>query len=122
MTLHESYLIDGTQAIPALNQLRAGEAYELGGLGFDVHLERPFRHHKITVHKSGPRYFYCPQEAAADYVGRETMFQTVYDAFFPMGEPIACAKRKSFVVFGMGGSGKTQFCSKYAQDNRDRYR
>jgi len=110
-----------TQAIPALNQLRAGEAYELGGLGFDVHLERPFRHHKIAVHKSGPRCFYAPQEAAADYVGRETMFQTVCDAFFPMGEPIVCTKRKSFVVFGMGGSGKTQFCSKFAQDNRDRY-
>lgn len=28
-------------------------------------------------------------------------------------------KQKRFVIYGVGGSGKTQFCCKYAEDNRD---
>ncbi len=28
--------------------------------------------------------------------------------------------QKRFVVYGTGGSGKTQFCCKFAQDNQDR--
>ena len=28
-------------------------------------------------------------------------------------------KQKRFVVYGVGGSGKTQFCCKFAEDNRD---
>jgi GTPase SAR1 family protein len=34
------------------------------------------------------------------------------------GEKIAKAEQKRFVVYGLGGAGKTQFCSKFAQDNR----
>ena len=29
--------------------------------------------------------------------------------------------QKRFVVFGLGGSGKTQFCCKFASDNKQRY-
>ncbi|KAL5335183.1 hypothetical protein BJX70DRAFT_410666 [Aspergillus crustosus] len=29
--------------------------------------------------------------------------------------------QKRFVIFGLGGSGKTQFCCKFAEDNRDQY-
>ncbi|ERF69939.1 hypothetical protein EPUS_05483 [Endocarpon pusillum Z07020] len=29
------------------------------------------------------------------------------------------AKQKRFVIYGVGGSGKTQFCCKFAEDNRD---
>ncbi|KAF2177493.1 hypothetical protein K469DRAFT_742537 [Zopfia rhizophila CBS 207.26] len=97
-------------AIPALDQLRAGEAYELGGLGFDIIVQRmPHRH------------FYPPQEATPDFIGREGMFEILYDTFFPGGCPNVSPRRKSFVVFGMGGSGKTQFCSKFAHEHRDQY-
>jgi hypothetical protein len=109
------------QAIPALNQLRVDEAYELGGLGFDVHLERPFRHREVAMQRTTHRHFYPPQDAASDFIGREDMFRILYDAFFPGGSLNVSLKRKSFVVFGMGGSGKTQLCSNFAQDYQDQY-
>jgi GTPase SAR1 family protein len=30
-------------------------------------------------------------------------------------------QHKIFVIWGLGGSGKTQFCLKFVEDNRDRY-
>jgi hypothetical protein len=108
------------QAIPALQRLRAGEAYELGGLGFDVHLGEHFHDREITVQKTVLRHFYPPQEATPDFIGRDDMFHKVYNAFFPAGVPEPSTKRKSLVVHGMGGSGKTQFCSKFAADCKER--
>ncbi|KAK9788188.1 putative NB-ARC domain-containing protein [Seiridium cardinale] len=109
------------QAIPALNQLRAGEAYELGGLAFDVHSQNPFQHEDIRPHATTNRHFYPPQDTTPDFIGRKDMFQFLQDAFFPYGRLNSSSKRKSFVVFGMGGSGKTQFASKFAEDMREHY-
>lgn len=108
-----------SQAIPALNRLRAGEAYELGGLAFDVHSQNLFQHEDIQIPTAASRHFYPPQDTTPDFIGREDMFQMLQDAFFPYGRPNSLSRRKTFVVFGMGGSGKTQFCSKFAEDFRE---
>lgn len=99
-----------SQAEAALIQLRAGEAWELGGFGFDVHLEQPFRHRDIPVH----RHFYPPQATVSQYVGREAMLDMISASFLPKGSITDSPGRKSFVVFGMGGSGKTQLCCQFA--------
>ncbi|KAI1382088.1 hypothetical protein F4677DRAFT_14843 [Hypoxylon crocopeplum] len=110
-----------TQAIPALNQQRAGELYELGGLAFDVHSQSTFQHQHMSATEVFNKHFFPPQDTAPDFIGREDKFQLLQDAFFPLGNTNVSAKRKSFVVFGMGGSGKTQFCSKFAEDYRNFY-
>jgi hypothetical protein len=106
-----------SQAEQVLRQTRASEIWELGGFGFDVHLEQPFRHQD----NSNCRHFHLPPDVIHDFIGRRNMFRTLRDAFFPGGYPNPTPGLKSFVVFGMGGSGKTQFCSRFALDNKHRY-
>jgi hypothetical protein len=107
-----------SQAIPALKQLRAGEAFELGGLAFDINSQNPVHHEELRYQRTASQHFYSPQDANPDFIGREDMFEVLQKAFFPHGRLRTSSKRKSFVVFGMGGSGKTQFCSKFAEDYR----
>ncbi|KAH9902061.1 hypothetical protein F4778DRAFT_736093 [Xylariomycetidae sp. FL2044] len=109
------------QAIPALNQLRANEAYELGGLAFDVHSQRPFQDRGIGIHGVNNTHFYPPQDAIPDFIGRGDMLGKLQEAFFGGRSSVYLPKRKTFVVFGMGGSGKTQFCSKFAENYRHEY-
>ena len=36
------------------------------------------------------------------------------------GDIQSCNAQKRFVIYGLGGAGKPQFCCKFAQDNRER--
>ena len=51
------------------------------------------------------------------YTGRETQMAKVQDAF---GD-VAHAGQKRFVIFGLGGSGKTELALKYAEDHLQSY-
>ena len=108
-------------ALQTLAQIRASEAYGLGGVELDKLIERPPTSIEIDLQGTTNRYFYPPREPTPDFVGREEMIMALHSALFLSngGEsahgPI---KRKLFIVYGMGGSGKTEFCSKFAQDYR----
>jgi hypothetical protein len=110
------------QADAALKQLRVGEAWELGGYGFDVHSEEPFRHQDIPLNRdfAGHRHFYPPQDTTSSFIGRQDILDSLDATFFPHGLAVNSPSKKSFVVFGMGGSGKTQLCAKFAQDYKHR--
>ncbi|KAI0556126.1 hypothetical protein F4679DRAFT_578244 [Xylaria curta] len=111
-----------SQAIPALNKLRSNETYGLGGLAFDVHSTNPFQPNMIGAQQTTTSHFCPPQDATPDFIGREDMLQSVHEALFVHGETIIpIPRRKTFIIFGMGGSGKTQFCSKFAEDHRAEY-
>ncbi|KAI9650183.1 hypothetical protein NHQ30_000196 [Ciborinia camelliae] len=110
-----------SQATIALNQMRAGEAYELGGIAFDVFSGLPSQHREIEISEVTDGHFFLPQDALENFIGREDMLAHLGRVFFPKIRVKNPPKRKSFVVFGMGGSGKTQFCSKFAEDYRGRY-
>jgi len=43
------------------------------------------------------------------------------DTFATRALPDQGQSQRRFVIFGLGGSGKTQFCCKFAQDNRQRF-
>ncbi|KAK3331187.1 hypothetical protein B0H66DRAFT_613321 [Apodospora peruviana] len=86
------------QAEVSLKQMRLGEAREIGGFAFDVHLEEPFQHRDIHVH----RHFHLPEETTPAYIGRGDMLNTLHNAFFPGGYPTTEPGQKSFVVFGTG--------------------
>ena len=104
------------QAETALKQLRIGEVEEIGGFGFDVHLEQPYRSQDIRSHEM--IHFHIPEETTHTFVGCQDLLRTLRAAFFPDNFPTTRPGRKSFVVFGMGGSGKTELCSKFATDNK----
>lgn len=105
------------QTESVLKQLRASEAWELGGFAFDVRLEQPFRHQSIPIN----RHFYPPQDTTATFIGRKHELQTLHTAFFPTAHKNADENKNIYVVFGMGGSGKTQFCSEFAHMYKERY-
>ncbi|EAQ86966.1 hypothetical protein CHGG_08219 [Chaetomium globosum CBS 148.51] len=108
------------QAEGALKQLRLGEVEEIGGFGFDVHLEQPYRSQDIRS-QGDLIHFHIPEETSPTFVGREDLLRTLRSAFFPGDSPTTRPGRKSFVIFGMGGSGKTELCSKFATDNKLEY-
>lgn len=104
------------QAEIALKQLRAGEAWELSGFGFNVHSEETFR---ISDTKT-QRYFFPPRGTSPHFIGRSTMLDTLETCFFPRRSANFESSRKTFIIYGMGGSGKTQLSAEFAHKFRDR--
>lgn len=66
-------------------------------------------------------HFDTPKTVTSIFTGRKLYLDNLREAFdlsFSSSEISAIQKR--FVVFGLGGSGKTQFCCKFASDNKQR--
>ncbi|KAL1798238.1 hypothetical protein ACET3X_002275 [Alternaria dauci] len=69
-------------------------------------------------------HFDIPKPVDPFYTGREDYAERLRSWFLPSScqkqrvATTAKAEQKRFVVYGLGGAGKTQFCSKFAQDNR----
>ncbi|KAI1346598.1 tetratricopeptide repeat domain-containing protein [Xylaria sp. FL0043] len=70
---------------------------------------------KVTVVNE---HFHTPQPVSSIYTGREELLEELKDKFIQRpGYPMGKLQRR-FVIHGLGGSGKTQFCCKFAEDNR----
>ncbi|KAG9251387.1 uncharacterized protein F5Z01DRAFT_278372 [Emericellopsis atlantica] len=67
------------------------------------------------------QYFDIPQAVSSYYVGREDLLHELRDAFIQPPGPLHKQRQRRFVVHGIGGSGKTQFCCKFAEENRDSF-
>ncbi|KAK0643989.1 hypothetical protein B0T16DRAFT_392425 [Cercophora newfieldiana] len=102
-----------------LQDLRRGEAEEIGGFGFDIRSEEPFQ--SPGIRPRGQLHFHLPDDATPNFVGRQDALSTIHNAFFPDDRPSTTPGRKSFIVFGMGGSGKTELCCKFATEYKDQY-
>lgn len=63
------------------------------------------------------QHFLVPHPVSSIYTGRDGLVSHIQKIFLSDTLP----KQKRFVLYGLGGSGKTQLCLKYAHDNRDRY-
>lgn len=68
---------------------------------------------------SSNKYFNIPQSVSSIFTGRETLLEELKQAF--EGTPANDHMQKRFIIYGLGGSGKTQFCCKFAQDNRENF-
>lgn len=65
------------------------------------------------------KFFDVPQPVSSFYTGRTMYLEQLQNILFSpvtLGLP---PKQLRFVIYGIGGSGKTQFCSKFAEQNRD---
>jgi hypothetical protein len=107
-------------AVAALARARSNEAFELAGLDIDIHKGHLFPGESNTSRRSYSRHFFPHQETAADFIGRENTFEILHEALLPPEITTSISRQRRFVVYGMGGSGKTQFCSKFAKDNQER--
>jgi hypothetical protein len=64
--------------------------------------------------------FYKPPPTVSSlFVGRMKERRDIQEAFFGTAQG-SSPPQKRFVVFGIGGSGKTELCRKFADDNKER--
>jgi hypothetical protein len=66
------------------------------------------------------KYFDIPQGISSIFTGQGEYLERLRSLFFATPAPGNEQQQNRFIVHGIGGSGKTQFCSKFASDNRDR--
>jgi signal recognition particle GTPase len=66
------------------------------------------------------KHFSIPKAVESHYLGREEELKALEKAFWSQDQ-VQSHQQKRYVVYGVGGSGKTQFCGKYAQEFRDRH-
>lgn len=68
------------------------------------------------------KHFDIPQTVSSIFTGRDSLLEDLQNAFdvFEISRELRNVQRR-FIVYGLGGSGKTQFCCKFAQDNRNNF-
>jgi hypothetical protein len=62
-----------------------------------------------------------PRKASTFFTGRQKHATSAKDMLGSIRKHNDHSKTKALVIYGLGGSGKTQFCLKYAEDNKHRY-
>lgn len=111
-------------AAVALAHARLCEAQELTstGIAFDVHCDdQPFQFQPIALQPTRNKYFFLPQAVSSVFTEREEMSQRVEQSLLAQGSIASSRQQRRCIVYGMGGSGKTQLCCKFAQDYREKY-
>ncbi|MCJ1388283.1 hypothetical protein MMC18_001128 [Xylographa bjoerkii] len=73
---------------------------------------------KIVPLASLNEYFYVPQTVSSIFTGRKNDLDILKRAFQTSTPGKELHAQKRFVVYGLPGSGKTQFCCKFASDNK----
>ncbi|KAJ4399164.1 hypothetical protein N0V91_009621 [Didymella pomorum] len=66
------------------------------------------------------KHFAIPKAVESHYLGREAELDTLAKALWAKSST-GHRQQKRYVVHGVGGSGKTQFCGKYAEEFRESY-
>jgi hypothetical protein len=68
---------------------------------------------------SANHHFDVPQSVSSIYTGRESQLHQLRRILVPRRGKASDQFQRRFIVQGLGGSGKTQFCCKFAEENRD---
>ncbi|OQE24853.1 hypothetical protein PENFLA_c009G08522 [Penicillium flavigenum] len=67
------------------------------------------------------KHFDMPQTVSSYYTGRQKQLDVLKSTLDVVNSREPQDHQKRFVIYGLGGSGKTQFCCKFAQDNREHF-
>ena len=98
---------------------RSNEASELVESGLRDY-STPHGNKSESVSKPRNKYFHIPHNVSSIYTGREDVIHGLENKLLLSSVDDVKHQQKRFVLYGLGGSGKTQFCLKFVQDNRDR--
>lgn len=109
------------EAMESLMRMRRNEASELTGLFLDIPDKTPiFAESRdepaLAVFQN--EHFNPPCAVSIDFIGQVEIMRALQEGFEPERSASLVGKQKRFVLYGIGGSGKTQLSAKYAQDNR----
>lgn len=69
---------------------------------------------------SNNKHYCIPHNLSTIFTGRDNIIQKIYNRFLSSDPGEKTLEQKRFVLYGLGGSGKTQACIKFAQDYRER--
>ena len=67
------------------------------------------------------KHYYVPYNLSGIFTGRGDVLQKLHDGCLPPKPDGRLTEQKRFVLYGLGGSGKTQSCIKFAQDHQERW-
>lgn len=105
---------------------RSIEAAEL--IGFDVHdSNRPYMYLNSPKTIQGEfkglqnHYFHVPHSVSHVYTGQGQLRLELHQKFWKPSWSPSPPRLRVFVLYGLGGSGKTQFCLKFVEEYRDKY-
>ena len=107
-----------------LETQRSIEAREL--VGFDVHdSNKPFIYLNSPKYERKEarienKYYFVTQNVSSIYTGWEAIAKDLQESLLLPQSPRIDENRKIYVLYGLGGSGKTQSCLKFVHDNRKR--
>ena len=76
----------------------------------------------ITANADDVNEIYAVLRCSSNYfTGRKLYAEDMKEAFNAPRDESMSRQQKIFVIYGLGGSGKTQFCLKYVEDNKSRF-
>ena len=76
---------------------------------------------KLAAELSLNKHFYIPRAVSSMFTGKTDLLDDLRHTLFDMSEHVEKRHvQKRFIIYGLAGSGKTEFCCKFAQDNRQR--
>lgn len=75
----------------------------------------------VTFSEPFNQYFEVPYNVSSVFTGRDDILRKLHDNCVPRQEQAANRVQKRYVIYGLGGSGKTQICLKFAQDSREKF-
>ncbi|KAI9764475.1 MAG: hypothetical protein M1840_008401 [Geoglossum simile] len=67
------------------------------------------------------KHYWVPYNLSGIFTGRDNIIRKLREGCLPSETEDGLVKQKRFVLYGLGGSGKTQACLKFAQDHRERF-
>ncbi|KAI4260743.1 MAG: hypothetical protein LQ352_000135 [Teloschistes flavicans] len=67
------------------------------------------------------KYFEVPRDPSSVFTGRDEVRERLHACYSPSGKTKIQRQQKRFVIYGLGGSGKTQVCLKFAEDYREEW-
>ena len=76
---------------------------------------------RIMPFASLNEHFYTPQSVSSVYTGRTADLENLKHYLQAPASANQLHAQKRFVIYGLPGSGKTQFCCKFASDIKQRY-
>ncbi|KAF7593474.1 hypothetical protein BBP40_011480 [Aspergillus hancockii] len=86
-------------------------------LTFDIHNENEALHLRWNATNVSPnKHYLVPFTVSKNYMGRDQLARCLQEKILAPNK-----QQKRFVLYGLGGSGKTQFCLKFARDNGDNF-
>jgi hypothetical protein len=107
--------------LETLARTRYNDASEIVGPDFEIRLDCPFSSYgSSATERPENKYFYTPREASLPFFGRKDMLNIMQKTLFSTEPNLPKRRQRRFVIYGMGGCGKTELSSKFADDNRDR--